>query len=264
MLVVVSFTTCRWPVMVLLLLLMNLSNNTILLTGGATGIGLALAKRLRAAGSEVIICGRRADKLREAQAQVPGLHTYACDVADAADRAKLAKQVLTDFPALNVLINNAGIQNRFQLADLPTDLAAWEAQRQEIAINFDAPIHLAALLIPHLRQQREPAIINVTSGLAFAPMAGAPIYSATKARCIRSRCRYASSSLLRASGCSKLYRPESILTSVGQACTPGPFPSMILPIASWRAWPLVRKKLAMALPKPSGWPRGPKSTRGLS
>jgi uncharacterized oxidoreductase len=160
---------------------MNLSNNTILLTGGATGIGLALAKRLRAAGSEVIICGRRADKLREAQTQVPGLHTYECDVADAADRARLASQVQADFPMLNVLINNAGIQNRFQLADLPADLAAWEAQRQEIAINFDAPIHLAALLIPHLRQQREPAIINVTSGLAFAPMAGAPIYGATKA-----------------------------------------------------------------------------------
>lgn len=160
---------------------MKLSHNTILLTGGATGIGLALARRFAQAGSQVIICGRRADKLREAQQQVPGLHFYECDLALAADRAALASRVVADFPALNVLLNNAGIQNRFQLADLPADLAAWERQRQEIAINLEAPIHLAALLLPHLRQQREPAIINVSSGLAFAPMAAAPIYSATKA-----------------------------------------------------------------------------------
>ena len=160
---------------------MNLSNNTILLTGGASGIGLALAQRLRAAGSEVIICGRRADKLREAQQLVPGLHIYETDLAHAASRAELVRHVLTDFPGLNVLINNAGIQNRFQVGDLPDNLAAWEAQRQEIAINFEAPIHLAALLIPHLRQQQQAVIINVSSGLAFAPMATAPVYSATKA-----------------------------------------------------------------------------------
>jgi uncharacterized oxidoreductase len=160
---------------------MNLANNTILLTGGATGIGLALAQRFAEAGSQVIICGRRADKLQEARQQVPGLQFYECDLAQAASRAELASHVVADFPALNVLINNAGIQNRFQLADLPADLAAWEQQRQEIAINLEAPIHLAALLLPHLRQQPEPVIINVSSGLAFAPMAAAPIYSATKA-----------------------------------------------------------------------------------
>ncbi|WP_151087832.1 SDR family oxidoreductase [Hymenobacter baengnokdamensis] len=160
---------------------MNLATNTILLTGGATGIGLALARRFVQAGSQVIICGRRPDKLREAQQQVPGLHFYACDVAVAADRVQLVQRVVADFPGLNVLVNNAGIQNRFQLAELPADLAAWEAQRQEIAINLEAPIHLTALLLPHLRQQREPVVINVSSGLAFAPMAAAPIYSATKA-----------------------------------------------------------------------------------
>jgi uncharacterized oxidoreductase len=160
---------------------MNLSQNTILLTGGATGIGLALAQRFAQAGSQVIICGRRADKLQAAQQQVPGLHYYECDLALAADRAELAQRVVRDFPALNVLLNNAGIQNRFQMADLPASLAAWEQQRQEIAINLEAPVHLAALLLPHLRQQPAAAIINVSSGLAFAPMAAAPIYSATKA-----------------------------------------------------------------------------------
>src|SRR6476661_598732 len=157
---------------------MNLSNNTILVTGGATGIGLALATRLLAAGSTVIICGRRADKLDEAQRQHPGLHTCVCDLAQATDRQELARWVQAEFPQLNVLLNNAGIQNRFQLTD---DTADWEARRQEIAINLEAPIHLTSLLLPYLRQQPNAAIVNVSSGLAFAPAAFAPIYSATKA-----------------------------------------------------------------------------------
>lgn len=160
---------------------MNLSNNTILLTGGATGIGLALAQRLRRAGSEVLICGRRAAKLRDAQRQVPGLHIYECDLAQAAERAELARQVLADFPALNVLVNNAGVQHRGRLAQADTSPAGWAAQQQEMAINFEAPVHLSLLLLPHLQHQPGATIINVTSGLAFAPGAFAPVYSATKA-----------------------------------------------------------------------------------
>ena len=157
---------------------MNLSNNTILLTGGASGIGLALAVRFQQAGSEVIIVGRRADKLAEARQQYPGLHTRVCNVANAAEREALVRWATTEFPRLNVLVNNAGIQNRIQLAD---DAADWETRRQEFVINVEAPIHLAALLVPHLRQQPQAVIINVTSGLAFAPAAFVPIYSATKA-----------------------------------------------------------------------------------
>ena len=158
---------------------MNLSDNTILLTGGATGIGLALAARFLHAGSEVIICGRRADKLAEAQQQHPGLRTRVCDVADPAARVELVRWATAEYPRLNVLVNNAGIQNRIQLADdAATD---WDARRAEIVINLEAPIHLATLLVPHLRQQPQPVIINVTSGLAFAPAAFVPIYSATKA-----------------------------------------------------------------------------------
>jgi uncharacterized oxidoreductase len=158
---------------------MNLSNNTILLTGGASGIGLALAARFLQAGSEVIIVGRRADKLAEAQQQQPGLHTRVCDVADALERLDLVRWATTEFPRLNVLVNNAGIQNRIQLADDAT--TDWDARRQEIVINVEAPMHLATLLVPHLQGQPNAAIINVTSGLSFAPAAFVPIYSATKA-----------------------------------------------------------------------------------
>lgn len=157
---------------------MNLADNTVLITGGASGIGFALAERFVRAGSTVIVCGRRADKLQEAQQQLPGLHTHGCNVGNAAERVALLEWVRTEFPALNVLVNNAGIQNRVQLA---TDTEDWEARRQEITINVEAPIHLAMLFVSHLQTQPNPAIINVTSGLAFAPAAFVPIYSATKA-----------------------------------------------------------------------------------
>jgi len=157
---------------------MNLADNTVLITGGASGIGFALAERFVRAGSTVIVCGRRADKLQMAQQKLPGLHTHVCDVAEAAERMALLEWVRTEFPAVNVLINNAGIQNRVQLA---TDTESWEARRQEININVDAPIHLSMLFVGHLQTQANPAIINVTSGLAFAPAAFVPIYSATKA-----------------------------------------------------------------------------------
>ncbi|MEZ4703064.1 MAG: SDR family NAD(P)-dependent oxidoreductase [Rhodothermales bacterium] len=156
---------------------MNLSANTILITGGATGIGLALAERFLAAGSEVIVCGRREEALAEARSRHPGLHTRVCDVADPDQRADLAAWATSAFPKLNVLINNAGVQQRI---DLKTD-PSWETLGREIAINLEGPVHLATLFIPHLLEQEQPAIINVTSGLAFVPLANVPVYSATKA-----------------------------------------------------------------------------------
>ncbi|GAB3181750.1 SDR family oxidoreductase [Telluribacter humicola] len=157
---------------------MNLAGNTILITGGASGIGLALAERLLKAGSEVIICGRREDKLNEAQQKHPGLHIRVCDVAQESERISLISWVSQAFPKLNVVINNAGIQKRTQLTDTQEE---WAKHQQEIAINLEAPIHLSLLFIPLLRKQPNPVIINITSGLAFAPAAFAPIYSATKA-----------------------------------------------------------------------------------
>ncbi|WP_204248396.1 SDR family oxidoreductase [Hymenobacter sp. PAMC 26628] len=169
---------------------MNLANNTILLTGGATGIGLALAKRLQAAGSQVIAVGRRADKLYEAQQQVPGLLTYQADLAQPAERVALAEWVQREHPALNVLINNAGIQNRVAVAELAASPGAWENARAELAINLDAPIHLTALLLKHLQDRPGATVLNVSSGLAFVPLAMVPIYCATKAARtpLRSRC----------------------------------------------------------------------------
>jgi uncharacterized oxidoreductase len=157
---------------------MNITGNTVLITGGATGIGLALAERFLNAGNEVIICGRRAEKLQEAKQKFPRLHTRVCDVSRAADRQTLFSWVTSEFPELNVLVNNAGIQQRVSLLNANED---WEYYQQEIAINLEGPIHLTMLFIPHLVQKEQAAIINISSGLALTPAPWVPIYSATKA-----------------------------------------------------------------------------------
>jgi uncharacterized oxidoreductase len=156
---------------------MKVTGNTILLTGGATGIGLALAKRFLERDNEVIICGRREDRLAEVRDELPQIHTRVCDVAEADQRAELAYWVVGEFPALNVLVNNAGIQRRIDL----TATEDWNETRSEIAINLEAPIHLTQLLYPHLATMQNAAIMNVTSGLSFTPLANVPVYCATKA-----------------------------------------------------------------------------------
>ena len=156
---------------------MELASNAVLVTGGASGIGLALAERFLAAGSEVIVCGRRAPKLDEARARHPRLKTRVADLSNDADRESLVRWTVSEYPALNVLVNNAGIQRRVVLADPEP----WADTHEEVVINLEAPIHLSRLMIPHLKNQRTAAIINVTSGLSFAPLATVPIYCATKA-----------------------------------------------------------------------------------
>jgi uncharacterized oxidoreductase len=156
---------------------MDLSTNTVLVTGGASGIGLAIAERFQKAGSTVIVCGRRAEKLKEAKATHSEFHTHEADLATAAGREALAQWATRQFPDLNVLVNNAGIQRRVRL----TENEAWEQTHEEIAVNLEAPIHLARLFLPHLQQQERAAILNVTSGLSFSPLANVPVYCATKA-----------------------------------------------------------------------------------
>jgi uncharacterized oxidoreductase len=156
---------------------MILSGQTWLITGGATGIGLALARTACARGNTVVICGRREDALDRARAELPSLVTRRCDVSNAKDRAELAAWVADSHPNLSVLVNNAGVQYRRDFRNVQ----AAEGLDDEIAINFAAPIHLTIALLPILRQQKDALIVNVTSGLAFAPLAEFPVYCATKA-----------------------------------------------------------------------------------
>ena len=157
---------------------MQMTTNTILVTGGGSGIGLALAKRFAMRGNRVIISGRRAGILAEAKREMPPLDILQGDVSTEAGRIALAEEAKTRFPKLNVLVNNAGIQNRPAPLLEPQD---WSAHRAEIATNLDAPLHLTLLLLPHLAKAAHGAIVNVTSGLAFAPFAVMPTYCLTKA-----------------------------------------------------------------------------------
>jgi uncharacterized oxidoreductase len=156
---------------------MKTSENTILVTGGATGIGLALAEQFIKLGNEVIICGRREDKLKEASRKLPGIHFKVCDLTNPDERKILTDWTMENFPGINILINNAGIQNNYNLKET-LDI---ESVKQECEINFIAPVHLSNLFVVYFTRQNNCAIINITSGLAFAPLAFMPVYCATKA-----------------------------------------------------------------------------------
>lgn len=156
---------------------MTTASKTVLITGGNAGIGLALAERFLAAGSEVVICGRREDRLQQVRDSHPGICTRVCDVGSRSDREALVQWATSEFPSLDVLVNNAGVQRRIDMVDGEP----WEETESEITINLEAPIHLSMLFIPHLLKQTSPAIVNVTSGLSFVPLANVPVYCATKA-----------------------------------------------------------------------------------
>ncbi|WEG11036.1 SDR family NAD(P)-dependent oxidoreductase [Pullulanibacillus sp. KACC 23026] len=159
---------------------MKLTGNTILITGGNAGIGLAFAERFLKAGNNVIVCGRREEVLQKAKENFPNLITRVCDLSIESERVALFDWVTSNYPDVNVLVNNAGIQQRFNLlnADAKND---WSYFNKEIAINIEAPFQLSMLFAPYFATKEDAAIINVTSGLAFTPFVIAPIYSATKA-----------------------------------------------------------------------------------
>ncbi len=158
--------------------LMKTSGNRVLITGGGSGIGLALTEELVRRGNQVIICGRRRNRLQAAQARVPGIHSRVCDISKARSRQALVDWVLSEFKQLNVLVNNAGIQRQVNFLKGSRDLG--EAD-EEVGTNLIAPIHLSAQLVPHLRRKKEAAIVNISSGLAYTPLAVVPVYCATKA-----------------------------------------------------------------------------------
>lgn len=157
---------------------MNITGNTILITGGGTGIGRALAEALHARGNRVIITGRREAPLKAAADANPGMAWAALDVADPAAIRAFAAQVVRDHPALNVVINNAGIMQPEDLTIEPFDLDVVDAT---ITTNLLGPIRLTAAVLPHLRAQPAATVMTVTSGLAFIPLTATPTYNATKA-----------------------------------------------------------------------------------
>ena len=157
---------------------MKTKGNTILITGGATGIGFALAEILVNAGNKVIICGRRENKLMEAKHKLPQIEIKVCDVSKEKEREALFVWAKNNYTGLNVLINNAGIQRMVNLKKGTKELFNGE---NEIETNLVAPINLAAYFVPWFLKKKETAIINVSSGLGFVPIAAMPVYCATKA-----------------------------------------------------------------------------------
>ena len=153
---------------------MNISNNKILITGGASGIGLGLTERFLQENNTVIICGRRADLLNEISAKHPSVITKVCDLAIEAERIALYDWIAKEHSDLNVLINNAGIQQWMH----PSDADFYTRATSEIETNILAPIHLSNLF---LNLTSLNTIMNVTSGLAFVQLTKVPVYCATKA-----------------------------------------------------------------------------------
>jgi uncharacterized oxidoreductase len=156
---------------------MQINGNTILITGGTSGLGLAFAEEFVKHGNTVIITGRRQDRLDAIQQRIPGIVVKNSDIADAAAREELVEWVFANYPSTNVLINNAGVQLAMDLSQ-PVDPARVYS---EIDTNLVGPIHLGSLFAPRLVNQENPVIINVTSGLAWLPAAFMPVYCATKA-----------------------------------------------------------------------------------
>ena len=157
---------------------MNITGNTILITGGGSGIGRGLAEAFHAQGNQVVIAGRRKAALEETAAANPGMKFLPLDIEDPSAIRAFAERVATEFPALNVLINNAGIMRAEDLLAQKDDFADAESI---VTTNLLGPIRLTAALLPHLRKQPQSTIINVSSGLAFVPLAPTPTYNATKA-----------------------------------------------------------------------------------
>lgn len=159
---------------------MKLAGRGALVTGGSSGIGLALATALRRAGCEVLICGRDADRLDRAASLVPDLRTVVGDLTRPADVRRIA-DVATDLPGgLSILVNNAAVQRERSLFTESAD-DALAATADEVGTNLTGPIQLTALCLPALRAASEAAVVNLTSGLVLAPKASAPVYCATKA-----------------------------------------------------------------------------------
>ncbi|MFI5470499.1 SDR family oxidoreductase [Streptomyces cacaoi] len=156
---------------------MKMTGNTILITGGTSGIGLGLALRLHEAGNKVIVAGRRKELLDEITTEHPGIEALVLDVTDPASIAQARETVASAHPELNVLVNNAGIMLRENLLD-PADLRVAE---DHVTVNLLGTIRVTYAFLPLLLGKDDAAVVNVTSALAFVPLPVTPTYNATKA-----------------------------------------------------------------------------------
>lgn len=157
---------------------MELKNSTILITGGTSGIGLEFVKQLTEQGANIIVTGRNLEALNKTKTHYPKVHTFQSDVSNHHDIEQLYKDVIQQFPELNIIINNAGLMRLIDLQDTSLDL---ENLNREIATNLSGTIQMVHQFLPHLTTKESAAIVNVSSGIAFMPYSAAPVYSATKA-----------------------------------------------------------------------------------
>lgn len=155
---------------------MRLQGNTVLITGGTDGIGKAMAEEFLSRGNKVIVVGRNPRRLKAMEQQ--GCIAIACDVSKMDDLEKLSLIVQSEYPDLNILINNAGIQYNYLF---PDEIHVIDKIEHEVAVNFLAPLRLTALLLPILKMNDQAAIVNVSSGLGLVPKKQAPVYCGTKA-----------------------------------------------------------------------------------
>jgi uncharacterized oxidoreductase len=158
---------------------MRMRDNTIFLTGGTSGIGRGLAEAFHSLGNQVIISGRREDRLVEICAANPGMRHFALDVRDPAAIRAVVARVVAEFPSLNCVFNNAGVQRRLEF--VPGQALDDDGLQDEIETNLLGVIRLAAAFVPHLSGRQNAVLVNVSSGLAFVPLARFPVYCASKA-----------------------------------------------------------------------------------
>lgn len=157
---------------------MKLSGNTIMITGATSGIGLEMTRRFHALGNRIVAVGRNRDKLGAMEGEMDDLTAIVCDLSNPDDLQLLIEKVNVQFPELNVLINNAGLQFQMEFSE---GRAHWAEIDQEIDVNLRALVHLTNELLPLLSAKDASAVVNVSSGLGFAPKKSAPVYCATKA-----------------------------------------------------------------------------------
>ena len=156
---------------------MKESQQIVLITGGSSGIGLALAKKFMANNNTVIITGRNLSKLQAVQKDFPKIQIFQSDVSNDADVRMLADEIQEKFGGIDILINNAGIMNLVDAGNENNDL---QKQMQEIEINYNSPIRVLHYFLPQLKKSKSAVLVNVSSGLAYVPFAQAPTYSGTK------------------------------------------------------------------------------------